>query len=102
MRTARPDGCCATTRRARRCVWKRADPREGEAYLAFGSLPQDGSAVFQLSASRDLREAASRLFALLRAADATAPSAIAVAPIPDHGLGEAINDRLRRAAGHVG
>jgi L-threonylcarbamoyladenylate synthase len=74
---------------------------EGEAYLAFGPAPK-GANVFQLSASQDLREAAARLFALLRAADATAPSAIAVAPIPEHGLGEAINDRLRRAAGHVG
>jgi L-threonylcarbamoyladenylate synthase len=43
-----------------------------------------------------------RLFAYLRAADALTPMAIAVAPIPDEGLGEAINDRLRRAAGHVG
>jgi L-threonylcarbamoyladenylate synthase len=77
------------------------EPQEGEAYLAFGPSPQ-GPAVFQLSATRDLREAAARLFALLRAADATAPLAIAVAPIPDEGLGEAINDRLRRAAGHVG
>ncbi|HEX4742626.1 MAG TPA: L-threonylcarbamoyladenylate synthase [Caulobacteraceae bacterium] len=78
-----------------------SEPRQGEAYLAFGSPPR-GSAVFQLSATGDLREAAARLFALLRAADATQPSAIAVAPIPDQGLGEAINDRLRRAAGHVG
>jgi L-threonylcarbamoyladenylate synthase len=38
----------------------------------------------------------------LRAADALAPTAIAVAPIPNFGLGEAINDRLLRAAGHVG
>ena len=78
-----------------------SEPRQDEAYLAFGP-PPPGSAVFQLSATGDLREAAARLFALLRAADATAPSAIAVAPIPDEGLGEAINDRLRRAAGHVG
>jgi L-threonylcarbamoyladenylate synthase len=78
-----------------------SEPGEGEAYLAFGPAPK-GANVFQLSASQDLREAAARLFALLRAADATAPSAIAVAPIPEHGLGEAINDRLRRAAGHVG
>ena len=39
---------------------------------------------------------------MLRAADATRPAAIAVAPIPEEGLGEAINDRLRRAAGYVG
>jgi L-threonylcarbamoyladenylate synthase len=39
---------------------------------------------------------------MLRAADRTKPSAIVVAAIPDEGLGEAINDRLRRAAGYVG
>jgi L-threonylcarbamoyladenylate synthase len=76
-------------------------PRPGEAYLAFGSAPA-GEAVFNLSPAGDLREAAARLFSLLRAADASAPTAIAVAPIPDDGLGEAINDRLRRAAGYVG
>ncbi|HEY2050875.1 MAG TPA: L-threonylcarbamoyladenylate synthase [Caulobacteraceae bacterium] len=79
-----------------------AEPRPGEAYLAFGPTLTQGPAVFQLSVNRDLREAAARLFAFLRAADAAGPSAIAVAPIPDHGLGEAINDRLRRAAGLVG
>jgi L-threonylcarbamoyladenylate synthase len=77
------------------------EPRAGEAYLAFGPTPP-GPAVFNLSASRDLREAAANLFSALRAADALAPAAIAVAPIPDQGLGEAINDRLRRAAGYVG
>ena len=50
----------------------------------------------------DLGEAAVNLFAMLRAADRTRPSAIVVAPIPDEGLGEAINDRLKRAAGYVG
>jgi len=58
--------------------------------------------IFNLSPGRDLREAAARLFSALRAADALAPVAIAVAPIPETGLGEAINDRLRRAAGYVG
>ena len=76
-------------------------PRPGEAYLAFGPAPR-GARVFNLSPSGDLREAATRLFSLLRAADALAPTAIAVAPIPPDGLGEAINDRLRRAAGYVG
>jgi L-threonylcarbamoyladenylate synthase len=76
-------------------------PAPGEAFLAFGPVPEAAN-IFQLSASRDLKEAAARLFALLRAADRTRPSAIAVAPIPDEGLGEAINDRLRRAAGFVG
>ena len=58
--------------------------------------------MFNLSPSGDVREAAANLFALLRAADRLGPAAIAVAPIPEHGLGEAINDRLRRAAGFVG
>jgi len=58
--------------------------------------------VFNLSPSGDLVEAAANLFTLLRAADRMCPAAIAVAPIPTQGLGEAINDRLRRAAGHVG
>ena len=71
---------------------------EGEAYLAFG--PSDSP--FNLSLTRDLTEAAANFFAMLRAADRTHPAAIAVAPIPHEGLGEAINDRLRRAAGHVG
>ena len=47
-------------------------------------------------------EAAANLFAYLRAADQTNPTAIAIAPIPQEGLGEAINDRLRRAAGYAG
>lgn len=76
-------------------------PRPGEAYLAFGP-PPPGDRVWSLSAGRDLAEAAANLFACLRAADRSAPSAIAVAPIPHEGLGEAINDRLRRAAGFVG
>jgi L-threonylcarbamoyladenylate synthase len=78
-----------------------AAPRDGEAYLAFGP-PPDGPAVFALSADGDVAEAAANLFAMLRAADALSPDAIAVAPIPQGGLGEAINDRLQRAAGHVG
>ena len=75
---------------------ERAEP--GEAFLAFG--PSDSP--FNLSPTRDLAEAAANLFAMLRAADRTRPSAIVVAPIPDEGLGEAINDRLKRAAGYVG
>ena len=78
-----------------------AEPEPGEAYLAFGPGPA-GGLVWNLSPRRDLREAASNLFAYLRAADRTRPRGIAVAPIPDRGLGEAINDRLRRAAGYVG
>lgn len=76
-------------------------PRPGEAYLAFGPAPT-GPSVFSLSERGDLTEAAARLFSLLRAADALSPAAIAVAPIPAEGLGEAINDRLRRAAGGMG
>jgi L-threonylcarbamoyladenylate synthase len=49
-----------------------------------------------------VREAARRLFACLRAADRLKPAGIAVAPVPETGLGEAVNDRLRRAAGFVG
>lgn len=73
-------------------------PRPGEAFLAFG--PSDSP--FNLSPTGDLVEAAANLFAMLRAADRTKPTAIAVAPIPTEGLGEAINDRLKRAAGYVG
>ncbi|HUO91985.1 MAG TPA: L-threonylcarbamoyladenylate synthase [Rhizomicrobium sp.] len=67
----------------------------GELLLAFG--PATGAAL-NLSPKGDLEEAAANLFAMLRKLDALEPHAIAVMPIPDHGLGEAINDRLRRAA----
>lgn len=70
-------------------------PNEGERYLGFGAAP---AAAATLSATRDLTEAAANLFAMLRALDAEGPDVIAVAPIPEKGLGEAINDRLRRAA----
>jgi L-threonylcarbamoyladenylate synthase len=76
-------------------------PLPGEAYLAFGPALV-GARTWMLSPTRDLREAAANLFAHLRAADRSAPTAIAVAAIPEDGLGEAINDRLRRAAGFVG
>ena len=74
--------------------------RPGEALLAFGAtLPTDGTAmVLNLSASGDPVEAAASLFSHLRALDASGAPAIAVMPVPAHGLGEAINDRLRRAA----
>jgi L-threonylcarbamoyladenylate synthase len=72
---------------------------DGEAFLGFG----DGvDSPLSLSPSGDVREAAQRLFSCLRAADRLRPRAIAIAPVPEHGLGEAINDRLRRAAGFVG
>jgi L-threonylcarbamoyladenylate synthase len=78
-----------------------AAPHAGEAFLAFGPWPA-GEGVWNLSPAGDLAEAAANLFAWLRAADRSGPSGIAVAPIPSEGLGEAINDRLRRAAGFVG
>lgn len=77
-------------------------PRVGEAWLGFGPDAVEGPLSFNLSPSSDLREAAAHLFAYLRAADRLNPAGIAVAPIPDHDLGEAINDRLRRAAGFIG
>lgn len=76
------------------------DLREGEAWLGFGSDPalSDDGPRFNLSPQGNLDEAASLLFSLLRQLDATGVHNIAVAPIPDTGLGVAINDRLRRAA----
>jgi L-threonylcarbamoyladenylate synthase len=74
----------------------------GEALLAFGSDPLPGvgaaSTVMNLSPRGDLTEAAANLFGYLRSLDATGARAIAVMPVPHRGLGEAINDRLRRAA----
>jgi L-threonylcarbamoyladenylate synthase len=75
-------------------------PEEG-AYLAFGPTDYAGP-VFQLSAARNLREAAANLFRRLREADRLKPAMISVAPIPAEGIGEAINDRLKRAAGFIG
>jgi L-threonylcarbamoyladenylate synthase len=68
----------------------------GELLLAFGPGAHD--AALNLSPSGDLREAAANLFACLRELDARGSGQIAVMPIPANGLGEAINDRLRRAA----
>jgi L-threonylcarbamoyladenylate synthase len=56
------------------------------------------TAVMNLSRRGDINEAAANLFGYLRGLDAKGARAIAVMPIPHHGLGEAINDRLRRAA----
>ena len=77
-----------------------AGARTGEVFIGFGPAP--AGTGFNLSPSGDLREAAANLFAMLRAADRLQPTGIAVAPVPETGLGEAINDRLRRAAGFVG
>jgi L-threonylcarbamoyladenylate synthase len=77
-------------------------PEAGEAYLAFGPDAPSGPGVWNLSPTGDLREAAANLFRMLREADRTKPVGIAVAPVPHAGLGEALNDRLKRAAGYVG
>lgn len=66
----------------------------GEYLIGFGPIAGDSN----LSPAGDLTEAAARLFDLLHVAEASGKTAIAVAPVPDHGLGRAINDRLRRAA----
>jgi L-threonylcarbamoyladenylate synthase len=67
---------------------------EGEVLLGFGPVDAD----LNLSAAGDLTEAAARLFDCLHQLDAMGAEKIAVSPIPDHGLGQAINDRLKRAA----
>ena len=73
---------------------------EDEILLGFG--PGVGDPRWSLSPAGDLREAAANLFRRLREADREKPAGIAVSPIPPQGLGEAINDRLKRAAGFVG
>ena len=70
------------------------DSSTDEFLIGFGSVAGDAN----LSASGDLVEAAARLFDLLHEADGSAKPCIAVAPVPEEGLGAAINDRLRRAA----
>ena len=70
------------------------DATADEFLIGFGRVDGD----LNLSPSGDLLEAAARLFDLLHQADASAKSRIAVAPIPEQGLGAAINDRLKRAA----
>lgn len=73
---------------------------DGEVLLAFGPEKIAGRAcdVMNLSQRGDLVEAATNLFGYLRTLDAKGATGIAVMPIPESGLGEAINDRLRRAA----
>jgi L-threonylcarbamoyladenylate synthase len=72
------------------------EPAAGETFVGFGAMP----AALTLSVTGDLTEAAANLFHTLRAADGLAGphGTIAFAPIPEMGLGRAINDRLRRAA----
>ena len=80
----------------------RLDAREArprEALLAFGPEAPDGFVeTLCLSRTGDLAESAANLFAMLRRLDRAEFAGIAVMPIPDKGLGRAINDRLRRAA----
>ena len=70
----------------------------GEALLGFGRAPPGAEIARNLSPAGDLIEAAANLFRMLREVDRAPYTAIAVMPIPVHGLGLAINDRLRRAA----
>jgi L-threonylcarbamoyladenylate synthase len=78
------------------------DVQRDEALLAFGPPLVGAGAAFGLSEAADLTEAAARLFAGLRKLDENAGSRglvrIAVMPVPEVGIGRAINDRLRRAA----
>jgi L-threonylcarbamoyladenylate synthase len=75
------------------------EAHDGEALLAFGiNIPAHTGITINLSPSGDLAEAAANLFAALRELDASGATSIAVMPIPAHGLGAAINDRLTRAA----
>ena len=75
------------------------DARPGEALLAFGpSAPPGFAEMAWLSRTGDLTEAAANLFSMLRQLDRPPFTGIAVTPIPEHSLGHAINDRLRRAA----
>jgi L-threonylcarbamoyladenylate synthase len=74
------------------------DPRAGEVLLAFGAPPPYAGTTLNLSPRGDLIEAAANLFSHLRALDASGASSIAVMKVPHDGLGEAINDRLARAA----
>jgi len=73
-------------------------PEPGEALLAFGAAPSSSGPVLNLSSRGDLVEAAANLFSHLRTLDASGAQRIAVMTIPNEGLGEAINDRLARAA----
>lgn len=73
-------------------------PAPGEAFLAFGPGAPAAPLSLNLSPRGDLGEAAANLFAYLRQLDASGAPCIAVMRVPESGLGEAINDRLRRAA----
>ena len=70
----------------------------GAAVLVFGTAPNPPETFFNLSTSGNLREAAANLYAGMKALDQLGVETICVMPIPNHGLGVAINDRLQRAA----
>lgn len=74
------------------------EPSIGGAYLAFGPTPYKGKHVLNLSEEGNLTEAAANLFKMIRLLDCPEFGKISVAPIPLHGLGMALNDRLQRAA----
>jgi L-threonylcarbamoyladenylate synthase len=74
------------------------DARPGEALLAFGPQPPKAERMLNLSPAGNVEEAAANLFAMLRELDRSGSNGIAVMPIPENGLGIAINDRLGRAA----
>ena len=94
-----PASSPAIMRPAQRCAWARARPLRAKLFSPSVRRFHAGAGrTLNLSPSGDLAEAAANLFAMLRALDADGAKAIAVMPIPAWGLGEAINDRLRRAA----
>ena len=76
------------------------EPHKGEAFLAFGH--NSSFENINLSPTGDVNEAAANLFSMIRAMDRPPFTGIAIMPIPDYGLGRAINDRLRRAANTKG
>jgi L-threonylcarbamoyladenylate synthase len=97
-----PGGLCSHYAPRARLRLDAQSVNPGEALLAFGAARVEGAgaAALELNLSQrgDLIEAAARLFSHLRALDASGAAVIAVMPVPGTGLGEAINDRLRRAA----
>ncbi len=99
QRSPRPDSSPPTMRRALRStsMWNARKPVTPCSPSVL-SLPDFAGRTINLSRRGDLGEAAANFFAALRELDAAGATAIAVMPIPNHGLGEAINDRLRRAA----
>lgn len=72
-------------------------PMAGQGFLNFGPTPTDHAPTLNLSLKGDLKEAAANLFAYLKSLDKENIQSIAVAPIPETGIGLAINDRLKRA-----